>query len=145
MGRSLPIEKLDMINYVAWSYKMHRYLLRHGYWSYVEGANNATLNSIQKDFPSWEQGVSRVLYCFTFCVSDQLLSYIWDAKMPKDVWENLKSIFTTSTTTRKLQLRQELSNVQPSDMSVTDYTSRIKEIDDSLASVNRIVEAEKMV
>ena len=33
-----------------------------------------------------------------------------------------------STTTRKLQLRQELSNLQQRDLSVADYTSKIKDI-----------------
>ena len=41
MGNSLPIEKLDMNHYASWAYKMHQYLFRHRYWSYVEGVNNA--------------------------------------------------------------------------------------------------------
>ena len=38
MASSLPTEK------------MHQYLLGHGYWSYVEGANDTTLESTQR-FP----------------------------------------------------------------------------------------------
>ena len=34
-----------------------------------------------------------------------------------------------------MQIRYELSNVWQKDMSVVDYTSRIKEIYDSLASI----------
>ena len=105
MGSSLSTEKLDRSNYTSWSYKMHQYLLGHGYWSYVEGANDAAPDSTHGDFPAWEQAASRVLYCFTSYVSDQLLSYIRDAKTPKDVWINLKKIFAATTTTRKLQLR----------------------------------------
>ena len=62
------------------------------------------------------------------CVRNQLLSYIQDAKTPKDVWANLKRIFVASTIVRKLQLKQEFSNVRRQDMSVVDYTARIKEI-----------------
>ena len=69
-------------------------------------------------------------------MSDQLLSYIQNARMPKDAWGNLKKIFATSTTAKKLQLRQELSNVRQRDMSVSDYTSKIKDICDSLASID---------
>ena len=61
MGSSLPTEKLDMTNYVSWSYKMHQYLLGHGYWSYIEGGNDTTLESTHKDFSSLEQARSRVL------------------------------------------------------------------------------------
>ena len=49
MANSLPTEMLDRCNYTCWSYKMHQYLLEHGYWSYVNGANDATPH---KDFPA---------------------------------------------------------------------------------------------
>ena len=78
-------------------------------------------------------------------MSDQLLSYIRDAKTSKDAWGSLKKIFAASTTVRKLQLRQELSNVRQRDMSVVDYTSKIKEIYDSLGSMNVMVEENEMV
>ena len=32
-----------------------------------------------KDFPVWEQGASRVLYCLASCVHDQMFGYIQDA------------------------------------------------------------------
>ena len=51
-----------------------------------------------------------------------LLSYVRDAQTPKGAWENLKKIFAASTTARKLQLRQELSNLRQRDLSVADYT-----------------------
>mgnify|MGYP000600810443 CR=1 FL=1 len=108
---SLPTEKLDKNNYASCSYKMHQYLLGHGYWSYVEGENDTTPESTHRDFPAWEQLRSRVLYCFATCVGKQLLRYIRDVKTPKDAWGNLKKIFAASSTTRKFQLRQELSNL----------------------------------
>ena len=68
-------------------------------------------------------------------MSELRLSYIRDARTPKDA----------STTTRKLQLRQELSNVRQRDLSVADYTSKIKDICDSLASIDVNIEECKMV
>ena len=140
MVSSLPTEKLNRSNYASWSYKMHQYLLGHGYWSYVDGANDETPESTHRDFPAWEQSASRVLYCFAFCVSEQVLSYIRDARTPKDAWGNLKKIFAASTIARKLQLRQELSNVRQRDMTVVDYTSKIKDICDSVASIDVNIE-----
>ena len=133
MASSLPTEKLDRSNYASWSYKMHQYLLGHGYWSYVDGANDATPESTHRDFPAWEQSASRVLYCFASSVGDQLLSYIRDAKTPKEAWGNLKKIFATSKTDKKLQLRQELSNVRQKDLFVANYTAQFKDMCDSLA------------
>ena len=87
----------------------------------------------------------KVLYCVASCVNEQLLCYIWDARTSKDAWGNLKKIFTASSTARKLQLRQELSNVCQRDMTVTDYTSKIKDICDYLNSIDVKVEEGEMV
>ena len=57
----------------------------------------------------------------------------------------MKKIFAASTITRKLQLRRELTNVQQRDILVVDYTSRIKDICDSLASINVTVDEDEMV
>ena len=111
VASSLPTEKLDKTNYASWSYKMHEYLLGHSYWSYVEGANDTAPKPTHRDFPAWEQSAGKVLYCFTSCVGEQLLSYVRDAQTPMGAWENLKKIFAGSTTARKLHLRQELSNL----------------------------------
>ena len=145
MASSLPTEKLDRNNYTSWSNKMHKYLLGHGYWSYVEGANDIAPESTHTDFPAWEQSASRILYYFASCVGEQLVSYNRDEKKPKGAWENLKKIFAASTTARKLQLRQELSNLRQRDLSVADYTSKIKDICDSLASIDANVDEADMV
>ena len=57
MASSLPTEKLNRTNYASWSYKMHQYLLGHGYWTYVDGANDAAPKPTHRDFPAWEQSV----------------------------------------------------------------------------------------
>ena len=145
MGSSLLTENLYRNNYASWSYKMHQYLLGHGYWSYVEGANDATLNSTHMEFPTWEQSASRVLYCFASSVDDQLLSYIRDVKTPKEAWGNLKKVFAAITTAKKLQLRQELSNVRQKHLHVVYYIAWINDICDSLASMTVTVEENEMV
>ena len=107
--------------------------------------NYAAPDLTHRDFSAWEQSTSRVFYYFASNVGDQLLSYIRDAKTPKDVWGNLKKIFAASTIARKLLLRQELSNVRQRDMLLADYTSRIRDIYESLASINVTVEKDEMV
>ena len=103
------------------------------------------LEPTHRDFPMWEQSASRVLYYFASCVGEQLLSYVRDAQTLKGAWENLKKVFAASTTARKLQLQQELSNLRQRDLSVADYTSKIKDISDSLASIEVNIEESEMV
>ena len=65
MASSLPTEKVNRSNYASWSYKMHQYLLGHGYWSYVDGPNDTTPDSAHRDFlasNSWQAEFSTVLY-----------------------------------------------------------------------------------
>ena len=65
------------------------------------------------------------------CVDDHMLGYIREAKTPKEAWENLKiQIFAANTTTQKLQLCQELNNIQYMDMLIASYTLKIKELRD---------------
>ena len=61
MASSLPTEKLDTSNYASWSYKMPQHLFEHGYWNYVDGANDVKPESTQRNFPALEQSTSRVL------------------------------------------------------------------------------------
>ena len=74
-----------------------------------------------------------------------MLGYIHEAKTPKEAWENLRKIFAANTTTRKLQLRQELNNIQQRDISITSYTLKIKELCDSFNSISVNVDDDEMV
>ena len=85
------------------------------------------------------------MYCFSSGAAEQLLSCIRDAKTPKAAWENLRKIFAASTIARKLQLREEFNNLRQRDLSVADYTSKIKDICDSLASIDVNIEDNEMV
>jgi hypothetical protein len=79
VGSFLSTEKLNRTNYASWSYKMHQYLLGHGYWSSAEGANDTAPDLTDASFPAWEKSARRVMYCFASCVVEQLLCYIRDA------------------------------------------------------------------
>ena len=79
------------------------------------------------------------------CIHDHMLGYIREAKAPKEAWENLRKIFVANTTTRKLQLHQELNNIQQREMPIKSYTLKIKELCDSLGSISVKVEDDEMV
>ena len=54
-------------------------------------------------------------------------------------------IFAKNTTAQKLQLLQELKSIQQRDMSIGSYTLKIKELCDSLASINVNINDDEMV
>ena len=61
------------------------------------------------------------------------------------MWGNLKKIFAANMAARKLQLRQELINIQQKDLSITNYTLKIKEPCDVLRSINVIIDDDEIV
>ena len=79
IASSLLTEELDRNNYASWLYKMHQYLLGHGYWSYVNGANDTAPDSTHRDLQAWEQSASRVLYVEYKCIMDVFTLYPWTA------------------------------------------------------------------
>ena len=93
MGSSHPSKKLDRSNYSSWEYKMNQCFVGQGYWSYITGALENKPEITNVNYPMWDQGASRVMYCLATCVHDHMLSHIQDTKMPKEVWENLKNFF----------------------------------------------------
>ena len=128
MGSALPTEKLDKSNFASWKYKMHQYLVDQGYWSYIEGAYENQPNLAHANYPGWEQAASHALYYLASCVHDHMLGYIREATTPKEAWGNLKKNFAADTDAHKLQLRLELNNIQQRDMSITNYTLKVKEL-----------------
>ena len=104
MGSSLPIKKLDRNNFASWEYKMHQYLVVQGYCNYIKGAQENRPDLTDADYWTWEQAESQVMYVLATCVRDHMLSYIREAKTPKEAWANLRKIFSPYTSARKLQL-----------------------------------------
>ena len=63
----------------------------------------------------------------------------------KDAYRNLQRVFVNNTISRKFQLRQEFHNIQQRGMSIIDYTMKIKEMCDSLGSINMTKDEEDIV
>ncbi len=68
---------------------MNQYLVSQGYWGYIKGSHDKKPNITNTNYPKWEQGAIRVMYCLETCVHDHMLGHIWDAKAPKVAWKNL--------------------------------------------------------
>ena len=124
---------------------MHQYIVGQGYWSYIKGAQENHPKLKDADYPKWEQVVSQVMYFLVTCVHDYIVGYIRGAETSKETWENLRKIFAAKTTTRKLQLHQELNSIQQRDMSITSYTMKMKDLCDSLGLISVNLEDDEMV
>ena len=146
-------EKLDKNNFHAWKFRMTNFLMGKGYWEYIEGdqedapelpEENATAAQV-KAFKDWNQGARKVMYWLSVSIHDSMIGHIQDASSPKQAWDSLVSMDTTNTKARKLQLKDELNTVKKENLSINDYTLKIKSICESLASIGVIVDDDDKV
>ncbi|MCO5557165.1 hypothetical protein L7F22_010724 [Adiantum nelumboides] len=132
---------------------MTNFLMGKGYWDYIDGNQkempdlpdvNPTAAQI-KAFKDWNQGAKKVMYWLSVSVQDTMIGHIQDATSPKQAWDRLVSVDTTNTKARKIQLKNELNTVKKENLSINDYTLKIKGIVESLASISVQVEDDDKV
>jgi len=61
-----------------------------------------------------------------------MIVHIQDAKWRKQAWDTLVKMYSTSTQARKMQLKQELHNLQKNKMNISDYSIKVKHLADVL-------------
>ncbi len=86
-----------------------------------------------------------MIYWLSGSIHDSMIGHIQDAMSPKEAWDRLVSFDTTNTKARKLQLKNELNTVKKENLSINDYTLKIKGIYESLASIGVTVEDDDKV
>ncbi|MCO5559375.1 hypothetical protein L7F22_012974 [Adiantum nelumboides] len=127
-------DKLDKNNLHAWKFRMTNFLMGKGYWNYIDGNQeempelsnvNPTTEQINA-FKDWNQGARKVMYWLSISVQDTMIGHIQDATSPKQAWDMLVSFDTTNTKARKIQLKNELNTVKKENLSINDYTLKIK-------------------
>ena len=132
---------------------MTNFLMGKGYWEYIEG-DQEKAPEIPKDNPTaaklktlkdWNQGAQKVMYWVSVSIQDTMIGHIQDATSPKEAWDRLLSFDTTNTKASKLQLKNELNTVKKENLSINDYTLKIKSICESLASIGVTIEDDDKV
>ena len=74
-----------------------------------------------------------------------MIVHIQDAETPKEAWDTLVKLYSTNTTARKMQLKQELHNVQRNKLSINEYAMKVKGLVDSLGSIGAPIDNEDLV
>ena len=110
MASSLPTEKLDRTNYASWSYKMHQYLLGHGYWSYFEGANDRTRIGTQR-LPYVGKIGEQGIVLFRVLCGQTTIKLRSGCKNAKGSVGKSEEDLRREHHSQEIQLRQELSNL----------------------------------
>jgi predicted transposase YbfD/YdcC len=94
---------------------------------------NPTQQQIQAN-KTWHEKARKILYWLSVSVSDSMIVHIQDAKSPKQAWNTLVKMYNTNTQARKMQLKQEVHNLQKNKMNMNDYFTKVKNLADAFAS-----------
>jgi hypothetical protein len=54
-------------------------------------------------------------------------------------------MYSTNTQARKMQLKQELHNLQKNKMNINDYSTKVKNLVDALASIRTPIDDEDLM
>jgi hypothetical protein len=71
-----------------------------------------------------------------------MIVHIQDEKSPKQAWDTLVKMYTQAC---KMQLKQELRNLYKNKMNISDYSTKVKNFADALASIGAPVDDEDLV
>jgi hypothetical protein len=74
-----------------------------------------------------------------------MIVHIQDAKSPKQAWHTLVKMYSTNTQAHKMQLKQELHNLQKNKMNIGDYSIKVKNLTNALASIGSLVDDEDLM
>ncbi len=85
------------------------------------------------------------MYWIFVSVSDSMIVHIQDAKSPKQACDTLVKMYNTNTQTRKMQLKQELHNLLKNKMNINDYSTKVKNLANALASIGAPIDDEDLV
>ncbi len=147
----IEIEKLDKNNFQVWKFRIMNFLMGKGYWEFIIGdekepplPENPTQQQIQAN-KTWHEKIMKVLYQFSVSVSDSMIVHIQDAKSPKQAWDTLVKMYSSNTQTCKMQLKQELQNLQKNKMNIRDYSTKVKNLTNVLAFIGALVDDEDLV
>jgi len=74
-----------------------------------------------------------------------MIVHIQDGKSPKQAWDTLVKMYSTNTQARKMQLKQELHILQKNKMNINDYSTKVKNLADVLASIRAPIDDQDLV
>jgi hypothetical protein len=147
----IAIEKLNKNNFQMWKFRIMNFLMGKGYWEFIIGdeneppfPENPTQQQIQAN-KTWHEKARKILYWLFVSVSDSMIVHIQDAKSPKQAWDTLLKMYSTNMQARKMQLKQELHNLQKNKMNINDYSTKVKNLTYVLAFIGAFVDDEDLV
>lgn len=96
-------------------------------------------------YKDWMQGAIKIMYYLSVKVHETMIGHIQDAKPPRDAWDASMHNNETHVEACKIQLKIELYTICMLNMFVNEYTLKMKNIVEFLASIGVTIDDDDKV
>ena len=132
---------------------MKNFIMEKDYQEYVESEHELSLVVLEqnampkqiKELKDLSQGSTKVMYWLSINIHNTTISHIQDGELPREVWDESIKQYETNTKARKLQQKNEFNTVSKKNLTINEYTLKIKGIVKSLASIGVAVKDDDKV
>ena len=143
--------KLDRSNYTIWKSQILSTIRANGLESLLDGTRkcpNQFLNqetaSLSPDqvtavepqenpeFNNWKRQDQLLLSWLMLSISVEILSLVVNSNSANELWINIEEQFGSETGAKKVHLKMLLNNLKKGSMTITEYFSKLKAVNDEL-------------
>jgi hypothetical protein len=139
--------KLNKNNFLLWRAQLLPYLRSSRLIGYLDGTLVAPAPQIAAStetgelvpnptYEQWYNTDQQLLSGLLSSMSEEVLRDVIDATTSKEVWDSIRTKFSSSTRACTVQLRVELTTVKKGDLSAADYFHKVKNLASEMAAVD---------
>lgn len=148
-------EKLDMTNYLTWSYLFKPVLDIYDLSDHVKPSPTIPTNTIvaadgksssdNPDYLAWRKIDILILSWINATIKKEVIPLIYHSTTSSEAWQALESHFLDKSTARELHLKFSLDKLVKGTSSIDTYFQKFKKISDALAAIQQpLTEREKV-
>ncbi|XP_015164455.1 uncharacterized protein [Solanum tuberosum] len=127
----LGIELLNQSNYKVWNTCMKSYLVGEDLWDVVNGNDTSPPTDGPKNscaYKKWKQINAKAEFILKRTISSGLFDHIIKCKSTHEIWRTLDRLFNKKNEARLQKLENELANTTQSNLSISEYSLKIKNL-----------------
>ncbi|KAF7814697.1 Retrovirus-related Pol polyprotein from transposon TNT 1-94 [Senna tora] len=98
-------------------------------------AEDAAAEKINQDYLHWVNQDQLLMSWLISSMTEEMVNKFVECSTTKDLWEQLRTYYSTNTKPKERQLRNQLRETKKGNSAMNDYLSKIKKITNALASI----------
>jgi Reverse transcriptase (RNA-dependent DNA polymerase)/gag-polypeptide of LTR copia-type/Integrase core domain/GAG-pre-integrase domain len=150
---TIPIsQKLTGSNYLSWQCQILPTIHGYNLSKFIEspppeqtkiGASGQF--EVNPEYVIWRRQDQLLLSWLRASFSDTILAQTFSCSTTLELWNTLQQQFTSTSSSRRLELKRQLQNCKKGTLSCTDYLNQLRRIADELTFIGSPIQEEDLV